>query len=143
MILFLDSSTLAKRYVQEPGTDVVLDLMGRAEFLSASRLTWVEVTSAITRAARDGSLHNADECTRALDDDFSVVIDIIEVTANVIADARRLVRRHGLRAGDAVQLASLQAATLRYGKPVRFVCSDRRLVATAREEGAETVDPVA
>jgi len=143
VILFFDSSSLAKRYVREPGTEAVLSLMTRAELLSASRLTWVEVTSAITRAGRDRSLENADEYIRALDDDFSVVIDIIDVTANVIADTRRLVRRYGLRAGDAVQLASVQEATIRYGKPVRFVCSDRRLVTTAREEAVDTLDPVA
>lgn len=142
MILLFDSSALAKRYVREPGSDTVLVLVGGAELLSASRLTWVEVTSAITRAGRDEDLENADECVRALDHDFSITIDIIEVNANVIAGARRLVRRHGLRAGDAVQLASVQEAVHQYGKPVRFVSSDRRLVATARAEGIETIDPV-
>jgi predicted nucleic acid-binding protein len=141
VILFLDSSALVKRYVREAGTEVLLDLIQRSAFVVASRLTWLEVTSAVTRRARGSALLRADEVIRALDDDFSVVIDIIDVTGSVIADARGLARRHGLRAGDAVQLASAKAAETRYAARVSVICSDKKLLATARQEGFETVDP--
>jgi predicted nucleic acid-binding protein len=84
----------------------------------------------------------ADEVIQALDDDFSVLIDIVEVTGNVIADARRFCRRHSLRAGDAVQLASAKEAKARHGEGVRFISSDKKLLATARLEGFEAVDPI-
>lgn len=142
MILFLDSSALVKRYVQEAGTEAVLELIQQSALAVASRLTWLEVTSAVTRRTRGSALLRADEVIRALDDDFSVLIDIVEVTGSVIADARGFSRRHSLRAGDAVQLASVKEAKARYGEGVSFICSDKKLLATARSEGFEAVDPV-
>jgi len=142
VIVFLDSSALVKRYVREAGTEALLNLIQRSALMVASRLTWLEVTSAVTRRARGSALLRADEVLRALDDDFSVLIDIIDVTGSVIADARGFARRHGLRAGDAVQLASAKEAETRYAERVSVICSDKKLLATARLEGFETVDPV-
>jgi len=131
VIVFLDSSALVKRYVREAGTEALLNLIQRSALMVASRLTWLEVTSAVTRRARGSALLRADEVLRALDDDFSV-----------LADARGFARRHGLRAGDAVQLASAKEAETRYAERVSVICSDKKLLATARLEGFETVDPV-
>ena len=142
MIFFFDSSALAKRYVREPGTDSVLDLIRGAESLLASRLTWLEVTSAVSRATRERSLTKSEEILRSLDEDFATLIEILEVTPAVISDARRIAIRHALRAGDAVQLATAHTARLWHGDSVRFVCSDRKLLDTARAEGLEATDPV-
>lgn len=144
MILFFDSSALAKRYVRETGTGVVLDLVRRAERLFASRLTWLEVTSAVTRAARERQITNADEIIRALDDDFAVLINILEVTPTVISDARSLARRHGLRAGDAMQLASALYAIAKaeWSEQLVFVSSDNELNRAAEKERLTVLNPL-
>jgi predicted nucleic acid-binding protein len=141
LILFFDSSALVKRYVREIGTEAVLDLIHRAELLLASRLTWLEITSAIVRVAQSGRLSAPSEIIRAVDDDFSTLIGILEVTPAVIADARQAALRHGLRAADAVQLATALTARLWHGDDIRFVCADQRLLAAARSESIDTVEP--
>ncbi len=141
MILFFDSSALAKRYVQEDGTAVVLDLVRGAETITASRFTWVEITSAVARAASSGVLSHADEIFDALDEDFSILIEIIEATSNVMTHARQIARGLGLRAGDALQLATVQQAKLLYGVAPTFVCSDRKLLTAAQSEGFTVLDP--
>lgn len=54
MILFLDTSALAKLYVNQPGRHQVLQAMQNARLLAASELTLVESHSALARLARDG-----------------------------------------------------------------------------------------
>lgn len=67
----------------------------------------------------------------------------LPVTADVIQLARELVDRHPLRALDALQLATCCSARLASGEEniVIFVASDQRLLAAAREEGFEVLDP--
>ena len=53
MIAYLDTSALVKRYVQEDGTEEILDLWGRAEHVAISRLGYTETVSAFQRKLRD------------------------------------------------------------------------------------------
>jgi len=139
--LFIDSSALAKRYVRESGTDLVLTLFDQAQQVLASRLTWLEVTAAVARIARTGSLSAPEAVLRALDDDFAIRISILEVSSAVISDARQLANRHELRAADSVQLATALTARSWHGADTRFLCSDRRLVAAAVAEELTAINP--
>ena len=58
---FLDTSAIVKRYVQEAGTPWIRDLtrLGSPDPVYLARATLVEVTSAITRRSRGGSLDAA------------------------------------------------------------------------------------
>jgi len=49
MIFFLDASALAKRYVLEPGSDRIRALFRRRAQIAISRLSEVEVVSALVR----------------------------------------------------------------------------------------------
>jgi len=76
-----------------------------------------------------------------VDDDFCVLVGIVEVTPAVISDARRLTLKHPLRAADAVHLSSVLMSRSLHGTDVRFVCSDRKLNDAAASEGLNVVDP--
>ena len=52
MNLYLDTSALAKRYVEEPGSKDVLDWMDLADTIGTGLITRAEVAAAITRAMR-------------------------------------------------------------------------------------------
>jgi predicted nucleic acid-binding protein len=98
---------LVERYVREPGAGSVRHLL-KADSGAASRLSEVEVASALVRRAREGAF-SVEERDRALAspvDDFAALV-IVELTPEITADARALLARHRLRASDAVQLASL------------------------------------
>lgn len=125
--------------MREPGAVSVRRLLttGRG---ATSRLSEVEVASALVRRSREGafSAEERDRALASLVDDLATLI-VVELTTEIAADARALLLRHRLRAGDAVQLASglyLQRATR---QPLPFVAFDGRLAEAARHEGMTVV----
>jgi uncharacterized protein len=134
LIRYLDASALAKRYVEEHYSDQVRRLLGGA-FLSTCRLTEVEVTSALVRRAREGSLsdRDRDRGLAALRTDLAR-LTVVELVPEVTALAGELLRRHPLRGADAVQLASSLFLRRRVGE-VEFVAFDERLNRAAEREG--------
>lgn len=69
---------------------------------------------------------------------FAALI-IVELTSEIATDARALLLRHRLRAGDAVQLASCLYLQREMNQPLPFVASDDRLTEAARHEGLTVV----
>lgn len=137
---YVDSSALAKRYVTEADGDVVRGL--EPEGLTTSRLSEVGVASALSRRKREGVCTTGDHdlALEALISDLSR-IPVIEVASRVTSRARDLVRRHPLRAADAIHLAScllLQATTR---GPVELVAFDRKLRDAAKLEGLAVLPP--
>lgn len=128
-----------KRYVREPGAVSVRRLL-KAAPAAASRLSEVEVASALVRRAREGafSVEERDRALASLTHDFATLI-IVEFTPGITADARALLVRHRLRAGDAVQLASCLYLQREISQSLPFVAFDDRLVDAARHEGLTVV----
>lgn len=124
-----------KRYVREAGSDRVRGWLA-AGTAATSRLTEVEVASALMRRWREGSFGTAerDRALAALVGDLGN-LTIVEIAAPVTSRARRLLERHPLRAGDAVQLASCLLLRDATGGPVAFAAFDGRLNEAARAEG--------
>lgn len=133
MIFFLDASALAKRYLAEPGTERVRQLFRRNAEISVSRLSEVEVTSALIRRMNAGDLDEDDAAAHlaALADDFAS-FDVIEVRRPVVTSACELVQAHGLRAYDALQLAS--ALRAKGSGALTFLCADGELADAAHAE---------
>jgi uncharacterized protein len=108
-----------------------------------SGLSRVEVSAAIWRKHRNGELSAAD--ARLLVDAF--LADWVDArreparfvsvapTANVLVDAVTLTGVHGLRAYDAVQLASARAARATAPEVTSFLCFDGTLSRAAAAEG--------
>jgi predicted nucleic acid-binding protein len=138
---FFDASAIAKAYVREPETADVRRRLAEG-FVVVSRLTQVEVTSAITRQWRERVLSSAQR-TAAIEA-FLADLDrwiVIELTPAVARRAGELLAAHHLRAGDAIQLASaLEAQDQSASMFGRFVTYDARLSAAARTEGLATTD---
>jgi predicted nucleic acid-binding protein len=138
LIYFLDASALVKRYVQEEGSAVVRQLLGRE--LAVSGLSSVEVPAAVWRRARDGDLEpgRAAEISRQLEADLPEMI-VVEVRRNVLTLAAELVERRPLRAYDSVQLACALRLKKRAGLAITMVGADRSLLRTASAEGLKTL----
>ena len=128
-----------KRYVREPGAVAVRRLL-KADAGAASRLSEVEVASALVRRAREGAftVEERDRALASLADDLATLI-IVEFAPEITADARALLLRHRLRAGDAVQLASCLYLQREMSQPLPFVAFDDRLAEAARHEGLTVV----
>jgi len=132
---YLDASALVKRYVREEGSTRVRRLIA-LEVPATSRLSEVEIASAVGRRAREGafSMAERDRALAALERDFAVMF-VVELTPDITARARGVLQRHQLRAGDAIQLASCLYLQQQIGEDVPFVAFDDRLVRAARREG--------
>lgn len=126
---------MAKRYVLEAGSvDVRRQLrIGR---IATSRLSAIEVASALARREREGAFTAAerDRGLKRLNDDLVAWI-LVELTAELGGAAQGLLVRHGLRSGDAVQLASCLYLQREVGQRVTFAAFDDQLNAAARLEG--------
>ena len=139
MSVFADSSALVKLYADEPGHREVRSL---SEIL-VSALVRVEVPAAIWRKQRIGEL--SAESAAVLVAEF--VADYqgtateaprfapIAITGAVLDDAAHLCAVHGLRAYDAVQLASARAAASADHSCRSFAAFDLVLRAAAAVEG--------
>lgn len=142
---FLDSSALVKRYVEEPGTGRVLELLSPARRLIVSRLATVEVSSAIVRRARRIGLRDeeVEPVLDALESEVRERFEVVELGTPVLTRAIDLVRVHALRAADAIQLA---CALIARGEPTTgadfaLVSSDAELNAAAQQESLAVIDP--
>lgn len=137
MIRYFDASALVKRYVEEAGSDRVRRLMANG-LNATSRLSEVEIASALVRRCREGSfpVSERDRVLAALPLDLAAMF-VVELTPEVSARCFGLLRRHRLRASDAVQLASSLCLQEQVGSPVQFAAFDDRLLEAARAEGLQ------
>jgi len=138
---YLDTSALFKRYVQEEGSDVVNSLFDKGEPLFISAITLCEVTSNLR------SLVDVDEIIKG--EEFAVlratflgdvgdnILEVIELTTEIILSSLDLTSKKYLTPIDAIQLATALSLA---EKPV-FVCSDQKLLRFALENGLAVLDP--
>jgi len=124
MTLFVDTSALVKRYVDEPGRDHVVAHMDADDTWCASGMARTEAMLALHRlAATPGQ---ADRLWRALLSDWDA-FHVVPVDDRCLATAAELGSNFGLRLAHAVQLAAAD----RLPRPVRFLTLDDRQVAAA------------
>lgn len=132
---FFDASALVKRYVREVGSAKVTRLL-RDDAVAVSRLSEIEVVSALARRVREGALTTAerDRALVAFERDLSRFI-VVELTAPVVGRARELLQRHALRSADALQAASGLHLAHQVAEDVPLVAFDVRLIDAWRREG--------
>lgn len=127
-----------KRYVDEAGSPVVRNILASRAVVT-SRLSEVEVASALVRRCREGSLarRDLDRGLAALRADMGSIA-VVELTGEVAQTAIALLARHPLRAGDSIQIASCLYLH-RHVEDVRLLAYDARLNDAARAEGLRLV----
>jgi uncharacterized protein len=152
-MLYLDSSALIKRYVQEEGSKAVASRFETGEKLYTSVLSYAEVHAAIGRKYRDKEL-NTDQKERLVDDfldDWLFSLSILELTTAAMSALPALCEQYSLKASEAVHLSAAfwlkDAIRLRAkrfddgGGIVEFGVSDRRLGEAALKCGFQVFNP--
>jgi predicted nucleic acid-binding protein len=129
--LALDTSALVKRYLREPGTEIVADAMERDPRWVVSAVARSEVALALC-AGLDPSDRAAviERLAADLDRCLSVPVD-----HECLARAAEIGCAHGVRTLDALHLAAAD----RLPRPVTFLTFDRRQAAAARQLGLVVV----
>jgi uncharacterized protein len=131
MRVFLDSSSLAKRYIMERGSEKVEETLAGADEAAVSLIGPAEIISALSRIFRQGTISAAqyDRTKAALFEDLEDM-SIREVTAPVVSLAIDLLELHTLRTLDALHLA----VAIEWRADL-FISSDRRQLAAASAAG--------
>jgi predicted nucleic acid-binding protein len=139
LIRYFDASALVKRYVGETGSTTVRRLL-RSDRAVTSRVSEVEVASALARLAREGiiSMAKRDRALAMLTRDFEAVW-VVELIPDVVVLARLILERRPLRAADAIQLASCLYVRREVSAGAPLVVYDDRLATAARAEGVPVV----
>ena len=124
--LYVDTSAMVKRYLDEPGHREVLRLLRRHDLVSSVLLP-VEVRSAMRRRVDDRTLETARAASvlkRFAAD--RVVLAMVELTADVLAQAESLVSSYPIRTLDAIHVGSARMFASRIGTTALFVSADER-----------------
>jgi hypothetical protein len=129
--VFLDSSALAKRYVQELGSDRVEQILSSASSLGVSVICLSEVVSALCRRCREGKLSKQQylKAKQALFEDIEDS-SVINLTDQVMARAVVLLERWPLRSSDSLHIACAAEWSAEL-----LVSADERQCAAARAYG--------
>jgi len=135
-VRFWDSSAIVPLLVEEPSRERAARLAEGDPLIVVWWATVVECAAAIARRERDGSLRPA-EAQAALEDlrDYAEEWQEVLPSEQLRSVARRLLRMHNLRAGDALQLAAGIIAAEGNPGSLDFVCLDDRLALAAEREG--------
>src|SRR5689334_2640160 len=120
MKAFLDASALAKRFIEEDGSDKVEAVCNRASELGLSVICVPEIISALSRRLRERALTQDQyrETKQRLLDDVRDA-EIIHLTPSVLASAITVLETSSVRAMDALHIACALA-----WKAHLFVSSD-------------------
>ncbi|AIJ21066.1 type II toxin-antitoxin system VapC family toxin [Amycolatopsis methanolica] len=143
MSVFVDSSALVKLYVAEPGSEQVQALSG----MVVSQIARVEIPAALWRKHRTGAISAGDArlLVSAFEADYHGTPDepprfaVVPVTPIVLDVAARLTGVHGLRAYDAIQLATAQLVASADRECRTFAAFDKALSEAAAGEGFHPV----
>ena len=106
-MIYLDTSALIKRFVNEKGSPLVQSLLQQPEGVATAKIAYAEIFAGLARKLREGhipkTLH-ALAC-RQFERDWPAYLRV-DLQDNVLFLARDLIQRHPLRGFDAVHLAS-------------------------------------
>jgi predicted nucleic acid-binding protein len=142
MILYLDASTLVKRYIQEKGSEQVNAWINASEMVTTGIITRVEVAAAIARAVRMSLLSSA-EALAALNQFRSERESYhrLPITEQTVIRGDALAYEHGLRGYDATHLACALIWQETLGTPVTMASFDGQLIEAAARMQMVTLPP--
>src|SRR5271169_1482188 len=140
MIVYLDTSSFVKLYVQEAHTALVKKWVEEAEIVTTCRIAYPETMSAISRRFRQGDLteRQYDSLITRFSDEWGrfAAVDFDEL------EAGRLVNLYGLRGFDAVHLsAAMLLKATQSNILLSFSSFDQKLNNAASIEGFTLLSP--
>ncbi|MBW1859877.1 MAG: type II toxin-antitoxin system VapC family toxin [Deltaproteobacteria bacterium] len=135
MILYLDTSSLLKLYVEEKDSAKVLDLLKSSEIAATSIVGYAEARSAFARKFREKAFTSRKygRFVSTFNKDWDSYL-IVKVTKEVVWLAGDLAERHSLKGLDAIHLSSAITLGKESSSPITFSCADRKLQKASKLE---------
>jgi predicted nucleic acid-binding protein len=138
VITYVDTSTLMKVLIREPGSEAAREIWNRAQELASALLIIVEGHAALAAARRAGRL--SAERQEQVRHELEVRLDelrLADVGHLLVERASELASTFGLRGYDAVHLSSAELV----GADV-FTSADTDLCGAARSMGFHVANPL-
>jgi len=135
MKVFFDSSALAKRYINEKGSEEVEEICKSADELNVSIICLPEIISALNRLKRDKVINNRQYKRTKV----SLINDLADaklynITPEVVTLSITLLEKNQLRAMDALHLACAIESHSDY-----FISSDKQQLKAAKNAGLKVI----
>ena len=134
MTLYLDTSSLVKLYVAEPGSDAVRKLVDAASVIATSTIAYTETRAALARRRRERALRPTAfaSATNAFEAEWPKYLTV-DVTSTLCRQAGEFAERYRLRAYDSMHLAAFAEIAREAGvRETRFSSFDSALSRAAR-----------
>lgn len=107
LLTYVDTSTLIKLIIEEPGSDAAAEIWDRSDTVIAARVLYVEARAALASAHRRSRLSAGQHRTaKAHLEGLWEQFAIVEVGDDLVRRAGLLAERYRLRGYDAVHLAA-------------------------------------
>jgi uncharacterized protein len=141
-MIFLDSSALVKRYIEEEGSDKVNALLEEGLIAAASRLAYPEILAAITRRHKAGHLETPvfERIRKAFKADWAS-FTVIEMRSEVFRFVDTVIDRHALKGAAGIHLSTALWLKETMKEDVVFMASDVELLKAAKAEKLKTLNP--
>ncbi|WP_419947779.1 type II toxin-antitoxin system VapC family toxin [Candidatus Palauibacter sp.] len=138
---YWDASALVPLIVSEPGSRLARAWLLEDDHVVTWAWTRTEITSAIERRTREGTLTRGERRTaldrlRGFAAGWDEIIDLLAVRVR----ANAVLARHPLRAADAGHLGAALLVNEQLSDPLLFLCLDQRLCDAAEREGLGVAD---
>jgi predicted nucleic acid-binding protein len=136
MIVYLDTSSLVKLYVEEIDSEKIKNVARDAAVISTAKVAYAEARAAFARKQKeDGfSLSVLRKIVEDLNRDWENYF-VVEITDGLIRFAGDIAERYLLRGFDAIHLASAIHLKDRMNSEIYFSSYDARLNQSAEKEG--------
>ena len=137
MTLYLDTSSLVKLYVAEPGSDAVRTLVDAASVIATSTIAYTETRAALARRRRERALRPTAFASvkKKFEAEWPKYLTV-DVTSTLCRQAGEFAERYRLRAYDSVHLAAFAEVAREAGvRDTRFSSFDNALNRAARSLG--------
>ena len=135
MTLFVDTSALVRRYVAEPGRQLVIEAMADDPTWVASALCRTETMVALHQLAAGPRQHA--RLWSSFRDDWDAFA-VVPVDDRCLGRAVELGSSFSMRIVDAIHLAAAD----RLPRPARYLTLDRQQIPAAAALGFEVISPV-
>lgn len=128
MVIYLDTSSLVKLYVEEEDSSRVVDLVRSSKVIATSLIAYAEARSAFARRFRENAFtpQQYKRLVSFFNEDWDKYL-IVKLTKELVWLAGDLAEKRKLRGFDAIHLSSALTLRRELSAPVIFSCSDRNL----------------
>lgn len=135
MILYLDTSSLVKLYIEETDSGKVTELVESSKVTCTSLIAYAETRAAFARRFREKAFDpkNYHRLVEAFEKDWKNYF-IVMVSKELVQLAGDLAERRELRGFDAIHLSSAIILHQETGVPIFFSCFDSKLQTAAEKE---------